>query len=192
MANYETYHADDAKPDIGELMKEYKAQAWSRGGAGKIKTSSLELVRSSRSLAGGIEEREGDKIPDEPEDLAEIERQSKHTARGRKGREKKKTQPKKKKARKTTPKKRKAKSKSIAMKGQDRGWRGRKEARANKETSPKRKRPRSESSSNSTGDSRRKRRKSKHRSQNVSSQRESKRRRSGGGRSQDHSQNRGI
>ena len=77
-------------------MKEYKAQAWSRGGAGKIKTSSLELVRSSRSLAGGIEEREGDKIPDEPEDLAEIERQSKHTARGRKGREKKKTQPKKK------------------------------------------------------------------------------------------------
>ena len=131
LAKYETYHADETKPDIRDIVKEYKSQAWSRGDAGKIKTRSLELVRPSRSLAGRVEEEEGDEIPDEPEDLAEIET----TARGRKGKGKKKNLPKKKKLRKASPKKQKAKSKAIAKKGQDRGRRGRKEAKANKESS---------------------------------------------------------
>ena len=82
-----------------------------------MNTSSLELVRSSRSLTGGGEAGEGDEIPQEPEDLAQMGSQVKSTAKGRKARGKKGTQPKKTKSRNGKPKKRKDQNKPKPAQG---------------------------------------------------------------------------
>ena len=147
LARYETYHMNEAKPDIKEVVRDFKAQAWSASGTGKVNTSSLELVRSSRKLAGGVEEREGEEIPQEPEVLAQMETQTKSSTKRRKARGKKGTQPKKTKPQKGKPKKRKDQEKPIPAQGKDQGRRGSKRTRKNKESAPKQERPRSESSS---------------------------------------------
>ena len=120
--------------------------------------------------------KEGDEIPDEPEELKQIGTRIETKVKGRKGIGKKKNKPKAVKPRKAAPKKRKEQSKSIAPQGRDQGRRGRIKTKANGKSSPKRNRPRSESSSHSAGGRRQKGRKSSRRSLNVSNQSESKRR----------------
>ena len=59
LAEFEAYC--EVRPDIGPLVKAYKSQAWSNKEAGKIETSSIELVRSTRRFtkASGETEDEG-------------------------------------------------------------------------------------------------------------------------------------
>ena len=64
LAEFEAYC--EVRPDIGPLVKAYKSQAWSNKEAGKIETSSIELVRSTRRFTKGSGETEDEGAPEEP------------------------------------------------------------------------------------------------------------------------------
>ena len=71
------------------MIKEYKSQAWSKKETGKIKTSSVELVRSTRRFAQGSGETEDEEVPKEPGDLGEEGKRGEVVGKG-KGRKVKK------------------------------------------------------------------------------------------------------
>ena len=73
------------------MIREYKSQAWSKKETGKIKTSSLELVRSTRRFARCSGETEDEEAPKEPEWLREEEKRGEVEGKGKgKGRKVKK------------------------------------------------------------------------------------------------------
>ena len=94
------------------MIKEYKSQAWSKKETGKIKTSSVELVRSMRRFARGSGETEDEEAPKEPGELGEESKRGEVVGKG-KGRKVKKKKAGKTKGVKPRKKNRRKKTRSM-------------------------------------------------------------------------------
>ena len=144
LAEFEAYC--EVRPDIGPLVKAYKSQAWSNKEAGKIETSSIELVRSTRRFTKGSGETEDEGAPDEPGELREEWKQGEVQGKGKgkgkgKGRKVKKKKPDRTKGvkpRKTKQKKQEDEHKNAIPDKRDDGRRSR--SGRGRERSPPRKR----------------------------------------------------